>query len=193
MVALLFMRSPKNRGASGRIFHFSKIQGRRSAYLDASGIPSAEITMVGIFAEEVNSVKRTPLGPGLVPQKILPFMPRIGFLTLNTLHLFTLPADDGDIHACFHIISLDTNRRFLCVDNAGVKKGADHFAQLAAATLLFVNLNSHRPTHRSKIGFSPQRHGEKFLFVGRYRQTKIFCPEILIAFGAAKGGQPLTC
>lgn len=62
---------------------------------------------------------------------------------IEALHLSTLAAEVRSIQTGVKVIFMNLNSRFFYVDDSQMKKGTDHFAEMAATTLFWVNLDSH--------------------------------------------------
>ena len=99
--------------------------------------------MVGRMTEHGEGVEGTALGPGNIPQELVLFIPLIDLLPFEAFHLPALPAENRRVDACMQVVFPDPDGRLLRVDYPQMKKGADHFTEVAAAALFPVNPDSH--------------------------------------------------
>ena len=122
---------------------FSDADSTRCADLDALRSAAAQVAVVGIPLKDRQCMKGTPIAAPSVPEKFFLLWFIVHFLTVKALHLLTLSAHYGPVHTRFQVILLDSNCGSLGVHHPHMEKGARHLAQVAAAALFPVNLDSH--------------------------------------------------
>ena len=109
------------------------------ADLDTLGFPAAQVAMIGVLTKGRQGMEGTSFGPGCGPGEFLLLQCLIRAFSSEALHLFALTTEGRGVETGVQIILVDTDGRLLRVDDPEVKKGADHFTEVAAAASFFFN------------------------------------------------------
>jgi hypothetical protein len=101
--------------------------------------------VVSVLTPNRQRLEGATLGSFLIPDELSSFLFRDRFFAIQTFHFSALTTEEGDIQARLEIVLLNANPRSLCVDESEVRKGTDHFTEMAPAALRFFDLDFHIP------------------------------------------------